>query len=366
MSLATWIFLAIGLVLLSYGANLLVSGASQFARRFGISPLVIGLTIVAYGTSAPELVVSMVAAFQGKSNIASANVVGSNIFNILFIAGACALVAPLRVQQQLVRLDVPLMIALSLLFWAMASDGMISRGEGALLALGVVVYTTWVIRASRRESRQVRAEYEEEFGAEPSEERTGIVKELLKMGGGVGLLVMGGDWLVSSAVTIATWLGVSDTVIGLTLIAAGTSLPEVATSIAATIKGERDIAVGNVVGSNIFNIMLILGASGVVAPSGLEVPASLLAFDIPVMVAVAVACLPLFFSNFTIDRWEGALLFAGYVAYTSYLVLQANHHDALPMYSSVMLWFVLPLVVVGIAASVLHAWRTGEAHRAAK
>ena len=359
MTVAAAIPLIIGLVLLTLGAEALVRGASSLARAVGISPLVVGLTVVAYGTSAPELAVSIQASLAGQGDIAVGNVVGSNIFNVLLILGLSALITPLVVAQQLVRREVPIMIGVSVALVLMVLDGVLGQVEGLLLAAGAAGYTVFTVRESRRESRAVREEYEKEFGgsetARPAPARVALQVGLLVVG--LAMLVVGANQLVQGAVGIARTLGVSELVIGLTIVAAGTSLPEVATSVMAAVRGERDIAVGNVVGSNIFNLLLILGLSGTLAPSGLAVAPSVLAFDLPVMVAVAVGCLPIFFSGHLIDRWEGALFLAYYIAYVTYIVLGASQHDALAPFSTAMLWFVLPLTAVTIVLLTFREWR---------
>jgi len=332
-----------GLVLLIGGGELLVRGASQLAARLGISPLVIGLTVVAYGTSAPELAVSVQAGLAGSADIALGNVVGSNIFNVLFILGLSALITPLAVAQQLVRLDVPLMVGASVLLLVFALDGRIGPVDGALLLAGLFAYTVFVVRASRRESQAIESEYGKEYGQRRSGRLPVQIGMILA---GLALLILGARWLVGAAVTIAQAAGVSETVIALTIIAAGTSLPEVVTSIVAALRGERDIAVGNVIGSNIANILGIAGLTAVITPGGLSVAPALLRFDLPVMLAVAAACLPVFVAGHRIARWEGALFFGYYLAYTLYLVLDATGHDALPAYSTVMLEFVLPLTLI--------------------
>jgi cation:H+ antiporter len=359
MDLVTLILFILGLVLLVVGAEALVKGASRLAASAGISPLVIGLTVVAYGTSAPELAVSVQSAYAGQADIALGNVVGSNIFNVLFILGLSALIVPLVVSQQLVRLDVPLMIGVSVLLWLLSLDGSLSRFDGLLLFSGVIIYTVWSIRQSRRENAQVQAEYAEAFGGEsaPSSKVKTWAISLSLIIGGLVLLVLGSRWLVDGAVMIAKTFGVSELVIGLTIIAAGTSLPEVATSIIASIRGERDIAVGNVVGSNLFNILSVLGLSSIVAPNGIQVAPAALNFDIPVMIAVAIACLPIFFTGNLISRWEGAVFLGYYVAYTLYLVLDATEHEALPLFSNAMLFFILPMTALTLLTVVVRAIR---------
>lgn len=341
----TLVSLVAGLVLLVVGAEWLVRGASRLAAAAGVSPLVIGLTIVAFGTSAPEMAVSVGAAWSGQADLALGNVVGSNIFNVLFILGLSALVAPLVVAQQLVRLDVPLMIAASVLVYLLGMDGQIGRFDGILLFAGILAYTLFLIVQSRKESSAaVQAEYAQEFSAAAQ----GTGQWLLNLAfilGGLVLLVLGSRWLVDAAVVIAHWFGVSELVIGLTIVAAGTSLPELATSVIASLRGERDIAVGNVVGSNLFNLLSVLGLSSAVAPAGIPVPEAALAFDIPVMIGVALACLPIFFTGYIITRWNGALFLFYYLAYSAYLVLVAMQHAALPLFGQAML-FIIPLTAL--------------------
>lgn len=352
MTLMTGIMFVAGLVLLIVGAEWLVRGASRLAAKVGISPLVIGLTVVAFGTSSPEMAVSVQSSLAGQADIAVGNVVGSNIFNVLFILGISAVITPLIVQQQLIRLDVPIMIGVSLITYFMSVDGVISRLEGVLLFAGIIAYTAFLIIQSRKESKAVQDEYAQEFAAK---QETGWKPWVINIGLvvlGLVLLVQGSNWLVDSAISIARWLGLSELIIGLTIVAAGTSMPEVATSITAAIKGERDIAVGNVVGSNIFNILAVLGLSGVVASNGLPVSAAAEAFDIPVMLAVAILCLPIFFTGKLIARWEGWLFLLYYVAYTAYLILDSTDHNALPLFNSVLLYILIPLTLVTLAVSL--------------
>jgi len=352
------LFFVLGLGALILGAELLVRGASKLALSFGISPLVVGLTVVAYGTSSPEMAVSVQSALSGQVDLALGNVVGSNIFNVLFILGVSALIVPLIVAQQLVRQEVPIMIGVSLLLLLLALDGGLSRLDGALLFGLLVAYTGFVIVQSRKENKAVEQEYAQEFGAsgKPTWD-SHWAAQIGLIAAGLVLLVLGSNWLVEAAITFAKYLGVSELVIGLTIVAAGTSLPEVATSILAAIRGERDIAVGNVVGSNTFNILGVLGVSGLVAPAALSVPPSMLAFDIPVMIAVALACLPIFFTGNLIARWEGALFLGFYLAYTAYLILAAQSHDALGTYGLVMSSVVLPLTALTLAVVAVREWR---------
>ncbi|NUM82219.1 calcium/sodium antiporter [bacterium] len=355
MDIVTLILFLAGLVFLVAGAEMLVKGASRIAAALGISPLVIGLTVVAFGTSAPEMAVSVQSSLEGQADIAIGNVVGSNIFNVLFILGISAIITPLIVQQQLIRLDVPLMIAVSILTYGFAYDGQIQRWEGIVLFLGIVAYTVFLIRQSRKENKEIQAEYAKEFSEKPKPGAIGF--QIVLVIAGLALLVVGSDWLVAGAVAIAKLFGVSELIIGLTIIAAGTSLPEVATSIIAAIRGERDIAVGNVVGSNIFNILAVLGLSATVAPQAIPVAPSAISFDIVVMIAVAVACLPIFFTGNIIARWEGFVFLAYYIAYTLFLILNTTGHDALPRFSIIMMEFVIPITALTLAILAVRSYR---------
>jgi len=350
MTAMTIVLLIAGLVLLVGGAELMVRGASRLALGLGVSPLLVGLTVMAYGTSAPELAISVGAAVNGQPDIAMGNVIGSNIANVLLILGISALVTPLVVARQLVWLDVPIMVGVSILVLILAWDGHLSRGTGVALLAGAVAYTLLQIYMARRESPA---------GSDPQQKiHTPLWQNLLLLAVGLALLVVGARWLVSSAVTIAQALGVSELVIGLTVVAIGTSLPELATSVIAALRGERDMAVGNIVGSNLFNLLMVLGAAVALSPGGMAVSAAAVHFDLPVMTAVAVACLPIFFTGHCIQRWEGALFLGYYVAYTAYLLLDAAGHDALPAFSQAMMLFVVPLTVITLMVVTVRALRS--------
>lgn len=355
MNALTLFLFILGLVFLVGGAELLVRGASKLASAFGISPLVIGLTVVAFGTSAPEMAVSVRSALasQAGADIAIGNVVGSNICNVLLILGLAALVAPLIVSQQLIRRDVPIMIGLSGLVYILGMDGSISRLEGLFLFLMVLSYTGYAIWVSKKENVEIQAEYAAEF----QKTSNGILIDIGLIALGLVLLVYGSRWLVDGAVVIAHGMGVSDLVIGLTVVALGTSLPEAATSMIASFRGERDIAVGNVVGSNIFNILAVLGLSSLVGPDGVKVAPAALAFDIPVMIAVAIACLPVFFTGYLISRWEGLVFLGYYAAYTLWLLLNSTQHMHLALFNTVMLQFIIPLTGVTLAIIAFRQFR---------
>lgn len=367
MTLTTLVLFLIGLVLLVAGADLLVRGASRVAIAVGISPLVVGLTVVAFGTSAPELAVNLQGAFTGRVDVAVGNVVGSNICNVLLILGLASLAAPLTVAHGLVRTEVPLMIGASLLVYGMGLDGQLSRLDGAVLFAGIALYTVLAIRQSRkkyREAAESAAEVAAEAGVPPGD-RGGSSRwvDLGLVAAGVAMLTLGSHWLVNGAVELAVALGLSELIVGLTVVAVGTSLPEIATSVVASLRGERDIAVGNAVGSNLFNLLCVLGATSLVAPNGVAVSPAAMAFDIPVMIAVAVACLPIFFTGWRIDRWEGSLFLLYYGAYTGYIVLQSLQHDALPLFSFAMGAFVIPITGLTLGVVVIRSLR--EARREA-
>jgi cation:H+ antiporter len=340
----------LGLAVISAGAELFVRGAARLAAMFGISSLIIGLTVVAFGTSAPEVAVVVQAGLQGQGDMAFGNIIGSNISNFMLILGISALLAPLVVSRRLIRLEVPLLLVISAVVFLAAFDGQISRGEGGLLILGAVAYTLFVIQQSRGENRRnkkpgssVEDSGEEKGSAEP---KGSWIRNLVMLLAGLAGLVLGANWLVTGASGMARILGISELVIGLTVVAVGTSLPELATSIAATLRGERDLAIGNVIGSNLFNLLLVLGVGAALVPQGLAVPSSSISFDIPVMIAVTAACLPIFFSGYIISRGEGFVLLVYYAAYTAYLLLFSVEHDLLPAYSTVMLRYILPLTAI--------------------
>ncbi|MEX0778480.1 MAG: calcium/sodium antiporter [Balneolales bacterium] len=346
----TVLFFLAGLTFLIAGAEALVRGASRMAAVLGISPLVIGLTVVAFGTSSPELAVSIKSALSGEPNLAVGNVVGSNIFNVLFILGLSALITPLVVSKQLVRSDVPVMVVLSFVVLVLSLNGSFSRTEGFLLIGGLIVYFWYLFYQSQEESVKSKNNLQ----TEGDKKSIGFwAKNAGLFLGGIALLIIGSRWLVDSAVIVADYLGVSELVVGLTILAAGTSLPEVVTSVIAALRGEREIAVGNVVGSNIFNIMGVLGITSIAAPAGIEVSSALTGFDIPVMVVAAFACLPIFFTGGMISRQEGVLLLGYYIAYTLYLILAASHHDALAGFNIVMMYFVIPITIATISIVVL-------------
>lgn len=362
MSALTVAALAVGFVLLIGGGEVLVRGAGGLAATLGISPLVVGLTVVAFATSAPEFAVSVDAALSGYPGLAVGNVVGSNIANILLILGLTAIVAPLVATSRIVRVDIPIMVLFSLVLLLVALDGTISFLDGLLLFAGLVAYVVATIVISRKQSGgRAAAASEEPVGDGAADDSSGsdsadetrssgvaashpvLVSSALVIVG-VVMLVVGARLLVTAASDLAAAWGMSDLVIGLTVVAVGTSLPELATSMVAAIRGERDLAIGNVVGSNMFNIGAVLGMTSLIAP--IEIAAGAIRFDLPIMLAVSLALLPIAFTGLAIARWEGVLFTGFYAAYIAYVVLQAADHDALGPFSAAMLWFVIPITAL--------------------
>ena len=348
MNPITFLTLIAGLLLLVIGAEFLVKGASRVAAILQIPPLIIGLTIVAYGTSAPEMSVSIMSSFSEQgADIAIGNVVGSNICNILLVLGLSSVVAPLIVTKQIIRSDVPIMIGVSLLLFLFVIDGKLSRVDSIILFIGGILYTLSLIYQSNKQGTE-QDEFTEEYSFSGKVTPVVWLKNIVFIVGGSGLLILGSQWLVDSAVAIAESFRVSKLLIGLTIIALGTSLPELATSVVASFRGERDIAVGNVLGSNIFNILAVLGIAGIVAPNGITVSPAIINFNAPVAIAVAFACFPIFYSGRQIDRWEGLLFLFYYLAYNGYLILDALDHKFLALYTMIMLLAVVPATIVAV------------------
>jgi cation:H+ antiporter len=321
MMMAVGLFV-LGLTALIVGAELMVQGGSQLAARLGIPPLVVGLTIVAIGTSMPELSIGVVAALRGNGALAVGNIAGTNTVNLLLIFGLSALLRPLPMNIATLRFDLPAMAVAAVVLLALAWDGMLTRAEGALMVGGAIAYTAGIVHVTRRESQAVRAEFDEEYGEPPVRATTGeVLWNLAMLLGGIVVIVVGSGWLVDGAVVIAHDLGVSDAFIGLTVVALGTSSPELATAIVATLRDERDIAVGNLLGSSVYNILLILGVTCLVPASGIAVDPTLVRVDIPVMAAVTLTCVPVFWTGRRVSRLEGGVFVAAYGAYLTYLIV---------------------------------------------
>lgn len=345
----TVLLLVVGFVLLVVGAELLVRGAAGLSLLAGLSPLVIGLTVVAYGTSAPEFAVNIGAIVSGRGNIALGNVLGSNTFNLLVILGLTAVAAPLVIQRGLFRRDIPVMVAACAALMLMSIDGQIGRLDSLLLVGGLMGHTIAALVSGRRWQRDKSPPDQV-----PDIRRSGFTALAVQIGlvlGGLGLLVLGARWVVASSVDIARAAGLSELVIGLTLVAAGTSLPELATSVTAALRGRRDIAVGNLVGSSICNVLAVLGISGLISP--IQVSTGILSLDMPVMLAAAVFCVPLLLSGFILTRKEGLILVCCYVAYVVYLLLDSYYPGIATMYGPLAL-LVASVVLTSVAGLAVY------------
>ena len=330
------------------GAELLVRCAVRMAANLKVRPLLIGLTLVAVGSSAPQLTVSLQAALNDTADIAVGSVIGSNIFNILVTLGLSALIIPLRVSRQLVRLDIPLMILASGLVFALALNKQLDRLDGVVLLGGLLVYLALLLRQSRHSGHH-----------HPRHDlpRTSWLHNLVLMLAALLLLGLAGHLLLGAAVTLATELGLSERIIGLTIIAVSTSLPQLATSLIAAFRGQREIAVGNVIGSNVFNLLGVLGLTALVAPAPLSVSPNALAFDLPVMLGVAALCLPVFYTGYRVTRGEGLLFLGLYLAYGLHVVSFTTGMPLAGKLEHLMLFFVLPALLLFLLLSTLRAWR---------
>jgi cation:H+ antiporter len=338
----------LGIVLLFGGGELFVAGSSALALLLGIPQIVIGLTVVSLGTSAPELFVSLVSTFQDGDAIAVSNVVGSNIFNVMVVLGLSALVVPLRVKSRLVRRDVPLLLGVSMAVWGMASGGRLTWQAGLALLVGTAINLIWEMGTA--------SEYSDEEGDFDEGDRATPAVAAAKLAGGLVLLVLGSQVLVKGATAAAIGLGVTETVIGLTIVSAGTSMPELVTSLVAAYRGKADLAIGNVVGSNLLNQLLILGVCGVFSGEGLLVDPVVISRDLPVMVLTTLALLPILWTRGVVSRLEGGILVGLYGLYMAEQVLSETLTTAQDEFRFVVLVVVLPLVLVFLVWQMLR-WR---------
>ena len=342
-----------GILLLFAGGELFVAGSVALSLLFGIPQIVIGLTVVSMGTSAPELFVSLLSTIQGGSAgdaIAVSNIVGSNIFNVLIVLGASAAVMPLRVKSRLVRRDVPLLLGVSMATWGMASGGRITWVAGLALITGTVINLLWEIRSAKEDSSEASDEMDTD-GAAPAPVAAA------KLAAGLGLLVLGSQVLVKGAIAAAQGLGVSETVIGLTIVAAGTSMPELVTSLVAAYRGKADLAIGNVVGSNLLNQLVILGLCALVSGErGLGVDPVMLVRDFPIMVLTTLACLPIFWTGGVITRLEGWILIALYVVYVIEQILSSTASSVSDEFRLIALVAILPALLIFLVWTVLR-WK---------
>ncbi|UVN46938.1 calcium/sodium antiporter [Pseudomonas mosselii] len=344
--------MGLGLVLLIIGAELLVRAALRLAGRLHVRPLIIGLSLVAFGSTAPQLTVSLQAAYQGAPDVALGSVVGSNIFNVLVILGLAALIIPLRVSRQLVRLDIPLMILASALVYLLALNGQLGRLEGGLLLLGLLAYLAMLWHQSRHYARTYPAP--STLHASPLRFWSAAVLQIVV---GLVLLSLAGHLLLEAVVEVATDLGLSERIIGLTVVAVCTSLPELAAALIAALRGEREIAVGTVIGSNLFNLLAVLGLTAVITPEPLSISPNALDFDLPVMLGVAALCLPVFYSGYRVTRAEGLVFLCLYLAYGLHVVAFTTGMPLAGRLERLMLFYVMPVLGVVLLYTTVRAWR---------
>jgi cation:H+ antiporter len=347
--LETSIWFVIGLIALIGGAELLVRSVSKLAVIIGISKLIIGLIVVAFGTSAPELAVSIRAGIDGNTDLMLGNIVGSNITNTLLVLGLAALVIPLKVHVKLIRWDVPVMISVTLLVYILSLNGSISFFECILLTCFLIGYLIFLIRQGGDTDIKIRKK--------ENRSPVKIIKYTLQCLAGFFILITGARWLIYSSLIFAEIAGVSELTIGLTVLAIGTSLPEIVVVLIAAIKGEKDIAVGSIIGSNILNFLAVLGVSGLFIPGAIPVQQSLINFDLILLLIASIFCIPIFYTGHKMVRWEGVLFLCLYFSYLFYLFLSSNNHDFITVFSSFMLYFALPLTLLTLLVFALMEWK---------
>lgn len=342
---STLLWFIVGLVALIGGAELMVRSVSRLAVSAGISKLVIGLTVVAFGTSAPELAVSIQAGVSGQTDIMIGNIVGSNLTNILLILGLSALVIPLKVHKTLIKIDLPFLISITILVYVLGLNGIFTIWECLLLTVILVIYLFYLFRQ--------KGEVDIPLAADGNVKKHSVPKDLFLLVVGFAGLILGARWIVSSAIIFAEMAGVSELVIGLTVVAIGTSLPEVVISLLAAFKGEKDIAVGNIIGSNILNFLAVLGVSGMFIPEAIPIQQSLLDVDLLLLIAATVLCFPIFFTGRRISRWEGAVFLLLYISYLLYQFLVASENEVLDVFMAMMLYFVFPMILILVTTAFI-------------
>jgi len=336
--LFSFFLFALGLVFLIAGAHFLVDGAICLAKILKISPLLIGLTVVSLGTSAPEIAFSTISALQGQSDLVMGNILGSNIVNILLILGIAATISSIRISKKLIIVDVPILIGLTLLYWFFGWLGTIGRVLGILLCALLVLYIVFAYWLEKNGQQKKET---------PASKKRWQIQLLLFIVGAF-FLAMGSEWLIKSSLNIASLFGVSPLFISLTLVSISTSLPELVTSIMAIIKKQKELAVGNIIGSNIFNLLAVGGFAALVAPEPIVISKNAMQFDIPVMIATSVACLPIFLSGHIISRFEGILFLCYYLFYLAYLIVTSINILTLPLFQSALWLFIIPLTLFAL------------------
>jgi len=355
----TLLLFVLGLAGLIVGAELFLKAVDRFGLKWGVSPMVMGLTVVAFATGAPELAISLKAAMNDSADLVLGNIIGSNIANILLILGISGLITPLHIKQRIVRIDVPIVIAMSIGLYILALDGVLTPMDGGILLLGLLAYSIFTFLQVRKNKVDISELYEQEEEVQLASGAWFYAKNVGILLVGLALIVQGANWMVGSAVTIAKLLGMSELVVGLTIVSIGTSLPEVATSMSAARKGNGDIAVANVLGSNIYNVLLTLSLTIVVAPGVLEVSRNALILDMPFMIAVAVGCVPIFLAGFDLNRKDAFLFLFYYAAYLIYLVLEATGSEYLGWIEKGFFFGVLPLTLYYMFSRLIREGLTG-------
>ena len=355
----TLLLFILGLGGLIIGAEFFLKAVDRFGLKWGVSPMVMGLTVVAFATGAPELAISLKAAMNDSADLVLGNIIGSNIANILLILGITGLITPLHIKQRIVRIDVPIVIAMSIGLYLLALDGVLSLSDGVLLLLALFAYSVFTYQQVRKNKVDIEELYEQEEEVQLASGTWFYVKNVGILLLGLALIVQGANWMVNSAVTIAQLLGMSELVVGLTIVSIGTSLPEVATSMAAARKGNADIAVANVLGSNIYNVLLTLGLTIVVAPGVLEVSRNALLLDMPFMIAVAIGVIPIFLAGFDLNRKDAFLFLFYYAAYLAYLVLEATGSAYLGWIEKGFFFVVLPFTLYYMFSRLIREGLTG-------
>lgn len=349
-----------GLILLIAGAELFLNSVDKFGIAWRISPLIMGLTVVAFATGAPELAISLQAAAEGKPDLVLGNIIGSNISNILLILGVAGLLSPLAIKNRVIKRDIPIVLSASILLYILSMDGYLTMADGFIILAALMGYSVFIWRQIKGDRKSNNLKEVEEAAKEILEKNAGwfYTKNILLLLVGLVMIVAGSRLMVDAAVTIAEVLGVSELIIGLTIVSIGTSLPEVATSMAASRKGDADTAVANVLGSNLYNILLTLGLTIVVAPGALKVSADAIYFDMPIMILVVIACLPLFWPGKELGRVEAAGFLFYYISYMGYLVMLAMQHPLKDLFEQVMIWGLIPLTIVLILYKFVRDYRT--------
>ena len=355
----TLLFFILGLAGLIVGAEFFLRAVDRFGLKWGVSPMVMGLTVVAFATGAPDLAISLKAAMKDSADLVLGNIIGSNIANILLILGITGFITPLQIKLRIVRIDVPIVIAMSIVLYLLALDGVLSLTDGIVLLLGLLTYSVFTFLQIRKNKVDISDLYDHDEEVELATGTLFYVKNLGLLLAGLALIALGANWMVSSAVTIAKLLGMSELVVGLTIVSIGTSLPEVATSMTAARKGNADIAVANVLGSNIYNIMLTLGLTIVVTPGVLEVSRNALMLDMPFMIAVAVGCIPIFLTGFDLDRKDASLFLFYYAGYLIYLILEATGSEYLGWIEKGFFFGILPFTFFYIFSRLIREVLTG-------